>query len=150
MVVFIDFDGVLHPEPCYRKEQLFCFLPRFQDVMRGFQSVDVVISSSWREDEGLDQLRRYFAEDIAARIVGTTPALRDMPMNGGFLYPREWEIETWMRRERDAWEAWIAVDDRPYWFRPFSRNLVICDPQTGFDESAAAGLVSKLQAAGRA
>ncbi len=147
MVIFLDFDGVLHPEPCYRKEELFCFLPRFEQVMRQFPEIDIVISSSWRETDDLSALRGHFSNDIAEQLIGVTPTWRDLPelLERGCDYPREIEIRAWMRREREPWEEWIAIDDRPYWFRPFSKNLVVCNSTTGFDDNASRALIKTLQ-----
>jgi hypothetical protein len=36
MLLFLDFDGVLHPEPCFDKAQLFCCKTHFENVMREF------------------------------------------------------------------------------------------------------------------
>lgn len=46
-VLFLDFDGVTHPEVC-TAEQLFCCLPLIEEVLRRRPGVDIVISSSWR------------------------------------------------------------------------------------------------------
>lgn len=49
MILFLDFDGVLHPQyedqvvPAY---VAFCHLSRFERVMRDFPAVQVVISST--------------------------------------------------------------------------------------------------------
>ncbi|MBC3871856.1 HAD domain-containing protein [Undibacterium oligocarboniphilum] len=73
MILFLDFDGFLHPEPCYDDKQLFCCLPRLENVLRDFQIVQTVISSTWREKRSLDELKVFFAADIAPRIIGATP-----------------------------------------------------------------------------
>ena len=56
MILFLDFDGVLHPlhdnVPTPENhdnvptpaDQLFCYLPRFEAVMRDFPMVKIVIS----------------------------------------------------------------------------------------------------------
>ena len=55
MIVFLDFDGVLHPEfdpddPERPKQNsdLFCRLPLIEAVLREFSQVEIVISSAWR------------------------------------------------------------------------------------------------------
>ncbi|MFZ3000646.1 MAG: HAD domain-containing protein [Undibacterium umbellatum] len=50
MILFLDFDGVLHPEPCYDKTQLFSCLPRLEAILRDFPTVQIVISSTWRKN----------------------------------------------------------------------------------------------------
>ncbi|WP_205895069.1 HAD domain-containing protein [Metapseudomonas otitidis] len=52
MILFLDFDGVLHPEydgQATPADVVFCHLPRFEAVMRDHPEVEIVISSTWRE-----------------------------------------------------------------------------------------------------
>jgi len=50
MILFLDFDGVTHPQPC-GDENVFCQLHLIEAVLREreLQGVHIVISSSWRE-----------------------------------------------------------------------------------------------------
>ena len=76
MILFLDFDGVLHPEydgQATPADVVFCHLPRFEAVMRDYPEVEIVISSMWREQFPLDALRARFSPDIAGRIIGATP-----------------------------------------------------------------------------
>lgn len=135
IIIFLDFDGVSHPEPC-QQEQLFCYLARIEDVLREYPLVEVVISSSWRDEYSLEQLRHFFAPDIAERVVGTTPSIK-RPSSSWLPgqvpeFEREWEIETWLKENRSWDTPWLAIDDRPYWFRPNSANLLRTHSHTGF------------------
>ena len=101
--LFLDFDGVLHPPydglPT-PKEVCFCHLPRFEAVMRQHPGVHIVISSTWRQQFGLAQLRGYFGADIAQRIVGITSSY---PADGALrLHVREWEFFSGCRPTRPA------------------------------------------------
>jgi len=151
MLLFLDFDGVLHPEPCYRSDQLFCRLPIFESVMKGFPEVEIVISSTWRETDDIEQLRSYLPASLSRRIVGVTPVWRSLSdaIDLGYMYPRQIEIEAWLRAANRAWEPWIALDDRPYWFRPFLKNLVVCKPNVGLDEDAALRLADRFRSLNR-
>ena len=76
MILFLDFDGVLHPEGeghLPNDGTDFCFLPRLEELLREFPHVRIVISSSWRERLAYPTLLKPFSEDIRARIIGTTP-----------------------------------------------------------------------------
>lgn len=150
MILFLDFDGVLHPDPCVDVDLLFCHLPRLESVLRDFPVVQVVISSTWRATRTLDDLRAYFSPDIAVRIIGVTPNWRDLPDlldTIGHTYVRQVEIEGWLRASGWSWEQWAAIDDKAYWFRPFLPNLVRCDSRFGFDENVAWKLKAKLRVA---
>lgn len=146
MILFLDFDGVLHPEPSYQNDEPFCRRPLFESVMRDFPKVEIVISSTWRETRTIDQLRALFSEDIAARILGVTPNWKNLPELVSVIgqYPRHVEIEGWLRQHQRSWESWVALDDRPYWFRPFLSNLVRCESAVALNEEVISHLRHKL------
>ena len=78
MIVFLDFDGVVHPQGHATRASAFCRLPLIEEVFREFALVSIVISSAWRmrdkhPDGALLDLRQYFSPDIAERVVGVTP-----------------------------------------------------------------------------
>lgn len=51
MIIFLDFDGVLHGYDGTAKD-LFRHAPRFSAVLRDHANIEVVISSDWRKDTG--------------------------------------------------------------------------------------------------
>jgi len=140
-------DGVLHPEPCYRDEELFCRRALFESVLRDFPKVEIVVSSTWRDTRDLATLQGFFSPDVARSIVSVTPSWRDLPELIDVIgqYPRHVEVEGWLRQQGRVWESWIALDDRAYWFKPFLPNLVHCDSSTGLDEKVASALRHRLQ-----
>src|SRR5262245_12206268 len=71
VILFLDFDGVLHPAGCHTTRH-FSELPRFEALIRQYPDVRIVISSTWQEMFPLPALRALFSEDIAARIIGRT------------------------------------------------------------------------------
>jgi HAD domain in Swiss Army Knife RNA repair proteins len=106
MIIFIDFDGVLHGVQAIESEG-FAHVQALEVVLREFPDVQIVISSSWRYHENLDQLRAHFSADIAKRIVGVTPTL----MPTWQEYARFLEISAWIE-QNDYWGDWIAIDDQ--------------------------------------
>lgn len=148
MILFLDFDGVLHPEVfCFtapgglRWEGEFSRVPLFEDVMREFAHIDIVISSAWREANSLDTLRGFFSPDIANRIIGVTPVLPiDMEAR------REKEIRTWLRQAGRENEPFIAVDDWPALFSRDCDFLFPVDPGRALDKAAADALRQRLKA----
>jgi hypothetical protein len=134
-MLFLDFDGVTHPEPC-RSEEEFCTLHMIEGVLREFPAVEVVISSSWREHYDLDALRAMFSFDMGARVVDVTPVMRNptdqwLPgVSPG--HERECEIQAWMKANRPWGTPWLAIDDRPQWFTPECRNLLVTERKRGF------------------
>ena len=59
MILFLDFDGVTHPEP-YDQDAAFQQLPFIEAVVRDMVGVEIVVSSSWRESHSLEELREFF------------------------------------------------------------------------------------------
>ena len=130
MLLFLDFDGVLHPYT--RPAGALVHVPALERVLRDFPDVDIVISSAWREAHTLEQLRAFFSEDIAQRIVGVTPQL------DSWKHPfiREAEIHTWLRNAGRASENWVALDDIAPFFSPGCQNLLLVHTDVGFDAAA--------------
>jgi len=146
MILFLDFDGVLHPEPCFDQTKLFCFLPRLESVLRDYPQIKIVISSTWRDSRSLQELKNLFSEDIAQRVIGVTPCWRDFPelfeING---YQRHTEILIWIRYSDEPWVKWIAIDDKAYLYKPFLKNLVRTQSLIGFDNGAESQLRSLIE-----
>jgi hypothetical protein len=150
-IVFLDFDGVTHPDPC-ETGRLFTKLPLIEEVLRRFNECKIVISSSWRVVHPLDEMRGYFAVDMQSRVIGMTPEHR--ALRGGLVssYSRQWECEAWLRGER-VWlpqqrrldSPWIAIDDRDDWFSPDCTNLLTTNSQTGFTPDDAIRLERMLR-----
>ncbi|HJV52403.1 MAG TPA: HAD domain-containing protein [Noviherbaspirillum sp.] len=138
MILFLDFDGVLHP--FHRPQGALELLPDFERVMRDYPQVDIVISSSWREGYSLEELRAFFSEDIAARVVDVTPVL---PITG-HLFVREAEIAAWRKATGRAAEPWVAIDDCALFFSPDCAHLVLVDPRVGFNAVAERVLRERL------
>jgi hypothetical protein len=88
MIIFLDFDGVLHPFLDRSGAKAFCYMPRLEKVLREFPSVQIVIASTQREVVSLALLKEQFTSDIAARIVGATPVhqIRDVGDVAGSRY----------------------------------------------------------------
>ena len=155
MIVFLDFDGVLHPEETDNKAYLFCRLPLVEEVLREFPSAEIIISSAWRlnwphQTVATLELRKHFSDDIAARVRGVTPNYihlnrKDAP-DGLYLYPRQWECVMWLRAHRPVGTPWVALDDRAYWFRPFCENLMEFDHNIAFTPEHQPELRARLKA----
>lgn len=148
MILFLDFDGVLHPQydgAWVPPGQAFCHLPRLEAVLRDFPSVDLVISSEWRRQFPLDVLRARFSPDIAVRIVGATPAVASAPAGHYVPARREAEILQWLGSAgRSADGSWLALDDAVWQFDRYRDRIVACSARTGFDGAVEAVLRQQL------
>jgi hypothetical protein len=148
MILFLDFDGVLHPEG---EEHIlnggtdFCLLPRLEALLREFPHVRIVISSSWREQLAYRTLLKPFSDDIRVRIIGATP-----PREFGLPHPfahREGEILAWLQLHDAVDEPWVALDDAAWQFDEYKDHLVVCGSFIGFDDKASAELRAHFERA---
>lgn len=147
-VLFLDFDGVLHPRPIVTDPGggVFTALDLLEDVLRQVRHVEVVISSTWRERFALHELREFFSPDLRERVVGVTPLPGDVADAPQELreYPRHAECVTWLARHRPAGTPWLALDDRVENFASGSVNLVLIDGTAGLMPPAAQVLLLRL------
>ena len=127
-IIFLDFDGVLHPDGIAK----FSRLPILEKFLSEMPEVEIVISSTWREDHTLDQLRGFFSPHLRNRISGVTPSLDDGYELGG----RHKEILSYLANEglSDRNCSWVALDDIALFFEDHCKNLVLTDSSTGFTE----------------
>ena len=112
MILFLDFDGVLHGlgRPAFEQ------LPRFEAILREYPELEVVVTSSWRERSHLEALRAFFSDNLRARIVGVTPVIATKWPP----YPRHvrhQEIQEFLASEGFDSRAWLALDDELALFR---------------------------------
>jgi hypothetical protein len=134
-MLFLDFDGVTHPDPC-RKDEYFRQLPLIEDVLREHADVNVVISSSWRYDYRLPELQAWFSPDLP-RVIDVTPSVartddEDWIPRDLLQHHREWECRKWIRQNRPLHTPWLAIDDAAEWFTPECAHLLRTQSEFGF------------------
>lgn len=145
MLLFLDFDGVMHPVRC-GVDQYFCRLGLLEDWLQRQPDVEVVISSSWRAVHPLDEIQSYFGAEFQHRIVGATPQLmRGSWDKGGEVFVREKEIALWRSSNSSPDRPWGALDDMPELFSVGHRHLVVVDGAVGLTEADLALLDQLLQ-----
>lgn len=150
MILFLDFDGVLHPQ--YEGEptpvdRVFCHLPRFEAIIRDFPSVEIVISSTWRYQFTLDQIRARFSSDIAARIIDMTPQTENIDSQY-FPARREGEILGWLLAAGREYVPWVALDDAAWQFQQHRDRLIACTWYVGLDDKVELKLRAALTSIG--
>lgn len=128
MILFLDFDGVLHPW-CSPRSEYFCYLPRLEAVLRDYSEVEIVICSDWRLSFSLSQQRRHFSDDMAKRVVGQTPCLDDGSLNQDGLRRRE--ALAYLERSGSPNRSWCVLDDRMDLWDPMEPRIIHCQDQFG-------------------
>ncbi len=133
MLLFLDFDGVMHPDRC-GVDRYFCHLGLLEDWLRKRPSVEVVISSSWRAVHPLDEIQGYFSQDLQHRVIGATPQLLRHTWSETerkHLFVREVEIALWLEGSGMSASPWVVLDDMAELFSPQHPRLVLCDGRVG-------------------
>jgi hypothetical protein len=146
MILFLDFDGVLHP--AVNGEPDFCRLPLLWEILRACPHVDIVLSTSWRElycqDDLVQLVTRGGGEDLAHRFIGSTPSfLREK--NVTYLWHRNTEILTWLEGNGCSHRAWLAVDDTARWFPKNSPRCYLTNPKTGLTEADVTAIIQRIK-----
>jgi hypothetical protein len=95
-VIFLDFDGVLHP----KMNDSFEFMGNFFAVLNNFRQAQVVISSNWKDGLTQDNLNDLFKE-YAHRVVGKTTSSQGMS--------RQDEIMAYVKLHKVT--CYVAIDD---------------------------------------
>lgn len=141
MILFLDIDGVLHPDPP-QPDQRLRSLPRLVEILRDHPEVEVVISSLWREHLSLDQLRDLFPAELRARIIDVTPIAERI--DGWLPARREGEILEWLAASGRADEPWLALDDQAWQFTQHRDRLIACTFYDGITDVIEAQLRQRL------
>jgi hypothetical protein len=136
MILFLDFDGVLHPLDA-DAGQLFCCAPHLWEILRRHPELEVVFSTAWRGAHPLDELRRRVtsggAEDLAHRFIGVTPTLPETA--AGDYKHRRLECEAWLAANAMEGRGWVAIDDmQKLWGFGESQNVYIVSYRHGLRE----------------
>jgi hypothetical protein len=150
VILFLDYDGVLHPDPCLDEKRLFENAQRLAKVLAPFPEVGIVLSTSWRNVRPDHELLDPLPEPLRQRILGRTPKFSQCTGAAARTpYQRHAECEQWLHDQQMQGCLWWALDDRADWFSPYCENLLECDPRYGFDERMSARLASTLELARR-
>ena len=127
-ILFLDFDGVLHPDGV----GLFSKLSLFEQYVIGMSELEIIISSSWRETHSFEELKNIFPVSLRDKILGITPTLEDGYDSGG----RQREIELFLEAAslNHTNASWVALDDMQSFFNHDCPFLILTKSDTGFCE----------------
>jgi hypothetical protein len=136
-VLFLDFDGVLHPGSGLGDTRLM-HAEALDTALDGL-SVQVVISSSWRFHLSMQEILQELPTGLAQRVaVATGPAHIGR-------WARFQEIKAWLDRHAPSVD-WRALDDAVFEFPKPCPQLIACHPQEGFGPRQAQELARWLGA----
>jgi hypothetical protein len=145
MILFLDFDGVLHEDPCFDEARLFARAPSLAEALEPFPEVLVVLSTSWRTQYTVAELSQALPAALRRRVLDATPLITPSDTPAGLLpYRRHAECACWLRRQGHEHKPWVALDDRPSLFAPNCEQLILCESHVGFVEATARRLHTAL------
>ena len=142
MILFLDFDGVLHTWGSPRDE-FFCYLPRLEAVLREYKHVQVVVSSDWRFSHSLEELKAKFSPDIAERVIGKTPSL--MQRRAAYEGLRRREATKFLNDNKLDQTLWCALDDLQELWEPIDRRIIVCPNEFGKNEERRLRVILEAQ-----
>lgn len=138
ILLFLDFDGVLHPASAM-EDNFFCCLPLLESFLREHPMMGVVISSSWRHHYPLDELVAYFSDDIRPRIVGATRDVRESNAPN-----RHKEIEDYLVMSNER-RPYIVLDDSRFEFPKGFKYVHFCNANTGLTDADVVKLTRRVE-----
>lgn len=146
MILFLDFDGVLHPN---REDAIFfCCLPLLWQLLREHPEIRVVFSTSWRFQRSLADLRTCVCtgggEDLVQRFIGSTPALYH-PTEAA---SREQDCRAWLAQAGLTETPWLALDDMPGLFSRDTPHLYAVNADQGLMQSDIEPITRQLASLG--
>ena len=151
MILFLDFDGVLHPESVYRVDgrptlrgpgTLFEHAQALVDILAPHPDVEIVLSTSWVSVLGFDRTRSWLHPELDRRVVGAT--YHNHAKTWWHEATRYQQITRYVRLKQPG--HWVAVDDDAEgWPDVMNGYLVRTHPTRGLgDEDAQVLLRQRL------
>ncbi len=154
MILFLDFDGVLHPSSVYLRNgkpvldahgELFMWAPLLVDALSDFPDCQIVLSTNWVRRLGFEATCGFLPVELRERVIGATwHSVRETPRYNAGLTLSYWndatryqQIKHWVQFNNLHSNDWIALDDDDAsgWHDSDSGNLVLVDGQIGLSDA---------------
>ena len=151
LVLYLDFDGVLHHEDVRRhprrgiylnappEYRLFQHAPLLEALLQPHPDVRIVLSSSWVRALGYSRAVKRLPRGLQARVIGATyhSSMHEMAFA---MLPRG--VQVLDDVERRAPKEWLALDDDASgWPKEHEHRVVLTDERLGL---SAPGLANTL------
>src|SRR5260370_13220801 len=120
-LVYLDFDGVLHPDAVWVDRetknlslrapghQLFESTAAFEEAIAPYPSVQIVLATSWVSTFGLAHAIQCLPETLQSRVIGAT---YDPTHPNAWLFDRLTRYDAIVQDvARRRPQCWLAVDD---------------------------------------
>ncbi len=124
-LLFLDFDGVLHPSEQYRLIRHFIWTPKLEWLLERHPDVKVVVHSTWRYDHTDDELRALLGP-LGSRFVGSAPR-----------GPRAQAIESVLSANKGVVTSHLVLDDQAEDFEESGLSVLVLNGRDGISDPAA-------------
>ncbi len=143
-ILYLDFDGVLHPNEVYkykkevrmdyRGHSLFEWNDILEDILDNYPDLKIVLSTTWVRMTTFHKSKKRLPASVQEKVIGAT--YHSCYKKDSELY---YEFPTLSRYEsikRDVHRRkpsrWIALDDdNEYWHESEKGKLILCHPDRG-------------------
>jgi HAD domain in Swiss Army Knife RNA repair proteins len=166
VILFLDLDGVLHPDAAYLVKgrptlkgegKLFMWAPLLIKALADFLEVQIVLSMSWARELSFNRARHWLPEQLRACVVGSTWHSALSIKRESFRGLATWwdEATRYQQIKRYAARAgltdWLAIDDQPEgWGADDLDKLVQTDSDTGLSDPVVLAVrAARLQVLGK-
>ncbi|WP_445147262.1 HAD domain-containing protein [Dyella sp. Tek66A03] len=148
MILYLDFDGVLHHYDVYLDHRnravlrgmgtLFEYAEYLEQVLAPHPGIEIVLSTSWVRTKGFDRSRKKLPVNLRSRVIGATWHSR-FEADDELMY---WWVHHASRYEQITRDVarrkpseWIALDDDDEgWPAEARSHLIACNPLIGLGE----------------
>lgn len=148
LILFLDFDGVLHPDAVYltrngpllRGEgELFMWAGLLEEVLADLTGVSIVLSTSWVRHQGFSKAKKRLPPELRQRVIGSTwHSSMEKEMSEMVWWDqatRHAQISRFLARSRIT--QWVALDDDSRgWDPQHTEKLVLTDAEVGISDLA--------------
>lgn len=147
MILFLDFDGVLHPDAVYltkrgielRAEgELFMWSSLLSDALANHPDIQIVLSTSWARQIGYGHARKALPPALRSRVIGAT---WHSAMGRGWPNRIPWDVQTRYNQiatylNRLPYPVpWSAIDDDDEgWPDDQRKHLILTDSMQGLSK----------------
>ena len=121
-LLFLDFDGVLHPSEFDLAQPHFCWLPELERLLEAHADVRIVVHSTWRYDH-IDSELSELLGSLAPRYAGSAPR-----------GPRQQAIEAVLQANKGRISSYLVLDDASHDFEEGALNVVLLNGRVGISD----------------
>lgn len=122
-LLYLDFDGVLHPSDVYRLpgvgprladsqaslgHRLFEHAPLLVELLNPYPHVRIVLSTNWVHVLGYDRTKQHLPSELQERVIGATYHRR---LSAGDYEQSSRGQQVWADVQRRLPSAWLSLDD---------------------------------------